>query len=62
MTAKQRVKRQLRSAFCCRLSDGSGYIVWPAREVGPRGGEMSAIGFGKTAAMAWKSALDCVLN
>ena len=62
MTPKKRTQRQLRCAFCVRLSDGSGYIVWPRKEVGPRGGEMAAIGFGKTAAQAWKSAMETVLN
>lgn len=62
LTLMQRTLRQVREAFCVKLSDGSGFIVWPRREVGPRGAEMFAIGFGTTAALAWKSAFETVTN
>jgi len=51
---KKRVLRMLPQAFCVRLDDGSGYIVWPGK-VQPRGFEQPACGYGKTARQAWAS-------
>jgi hypothetical protein len=48
------VKRWLPEAFCVRLADGSGYVVWPCR-MRPRGFEPTACGFGSTARAAWAS-------
>ena len=59
MTAKDRVKKRLPHSFCVRLDGGTGFIVWPRREVGSRGGEMAVIGFGKTASQAWQSVVKC---
>ena len=51
------VRRIYRDAYCCRLNDGSGYLVWPGK-CQPRGSEKSAIGFGTTAQLAWKQAWE----
>lgn len=51
---KTRVKRAAPNAFCVKLNDGSGYIVWPGR-VQPRGFEQGAIGLAATARAAWAS-------
>lgn len=48
------IRRSLPDAYCVRLNDGSGYIVWPGK-CKPRGFERPAIGFGKTAREAWES-------
>jgi len=48
------VRRVLPQAFCVRLNDGSGYIVWPCK-IQPRGYEPTACGYGKTARQAWAS-------
>lgn len=53
--AKYRVRIVLPESYCRRLTDGSGYIVWP-RGVQPRGCEECAIGFGVTANKAWSDA------
>ena len=42
-------------AYCVRLNDRSGYIVWPGK-VQPRGCERPAIGLGTTARSAWLDA------
>lgn len=52
--SKRLVRRKLPDAFCVRLNDGSGFIVWPGR-VQPRGFERPAVGYGKTARKAWAS-------
>jgi hypothetical protein len=52
--SKIRVKRQIPDAFCVKLNDGTGYIVWPGR-CAPRGFEQPAVGLGKTARAAWAS-------
>ena len=46
-------------AYCVRLRDKTGYIVWPGKIQG-RGFERPAIGLGATAALAWKSALETI--
>jgi uncharacterized protein YbdZ (MbtH family) len=51
---KRSVKRIAKDAFCVRLNDRSGYVVWPGK-IQPRGFERSAIGYGKTARQAWAS-------
>lgn len=51
---KLKVIRSFPDAYCVRMNDGSGYIVWPGK-VQPRGFERCAIGFGKTARDAWAS-------
>ncbi len=51
---KAKVKKLVPDAFCVRLDDKSGYIVWPGK-IQPRGFERGAIGFGRTAAEAWDS-------
>jgi hypothetical protein len=53
-SAKTRVLKHLKDAFCVRLDNGSGYIVWPGKTQ-PRGCEQPAIGLGKSAQKAWKS-------
>lgn len=55
---KKRTLRKLKTAYCCKLNDGTGYIVWPERGCRPRGFELSAIGLGKTAPLAWQSAFQ----
>lgn len=52
--SKAKVLRVLPDAFCVRLNDRSGYIVWPGK-IQTRGFERAAIGLGKTARLAWKS-------
>lgn len=51
---KRLVRRALPDAYCVRLNDGSGYLVWPGK-IQPRGFEQPACGYGKTARQAWAS-------
>lgn len=51
---RNRVRLTFPNAYCVRLNNSSGYIVWPDK-IQPRGYERPAIGFGKTARMAWAS-------
>lgn len=53
-SVKSSVRKVLPESFCVRLSDGSGYIVWPTK-IRPRGSEPVACGFGRTARQAWES-------
>lgn len=48
------VLRIMPDAYCVRLDDKSGYIVWPGK-IQPRGYEQPACGYGKTAREAWAS-------
>jgi len=49
-----------RDAYCVKLNDGTGYIVWPQHRVPPRGQVMCAIGLGNSAQLAWKSAWQTI--
>ena len=51
---KKKVLKQFPGAYCRRLNDGTGYIIWPGK-IQPRGHEKCAIGIGVTAAKAWAS-------
>lgn len=53
-SARRRVLRAIPEAFCVRLNDGTGYIIWPGK-VQDRGFERPAIGYGVTARAAWAS-------
>lgn len=53
---KQLTLRVLPDAYCVRLKDGSGHIVWPG-PVQSRGTERLACGYGVTARQAWSSVL-----
>lgn len=57
---KATVLKKYPNSYCIRLSDGTGYIVWPQRRCPPLGQETVGIGFGKTARNAWKSALETI--
>ena len=52
--SKRKVKRRIPDAYCVRLHDKTGYIVWPGKTQS-RGFELPAIGLGKTARAAWAS-------
>lgn len=52
---KKNVKRVFPLAFCKRLSDCSGYIIWEGK-IKPRGFETPALGIGKNSVEAWKNA------
>ncbi len=54
LTVKAAVKQIEPDAYCVRLNDGTGYIVWPTRYK-PRW--RSAIGLGPTVTKAWAEAL-----
>lgn len=53
-SAKLVIRRSLPDAYCVRLMDNTGYIVWPGK-IQPRGFERPACGYGKTARQAWES-------
>lgn len=52
---KLKVLYEFPDAYCVKLIDGSGYLVWPSKTIGQRGFERPAIGFGKSAKQAWAS-------
>jgi hypothetical protein len=59
---KSKVLKHCKNAYCVKLLDGSGWLVWPERGCRPRGHELCAIGFGKTPALAWRNALSTIRN
>lgn len=52
--------KEFPEAYCVRLADGSGYIVWPRENVGDRCAEMCAIGVGRNADKAWQDAFGTI--
>jgi hypothetical protein len=54
-TFRRLVLRAFPQAYCRRLNDRTGYIVWPS-PVGPRGTVTAAIGIGRSAVTAWRNA------
>ena len=60
-SAKNKVIQLSPQAYCVKLADKSGYIVWPG-PVGPRGFVTSPIGLGKTPSKAWKQSLLAITH
>lgn len=60
MSYKTKIRKKFPDAYCVKLNDGSGYIVWPGK-VQPRGLELPAIGTGTTPRQAWVNAHTTVL-
>jgi hypothetical protein len=52
---KARVLAKIPKAFCVKLDNGTGYVVWNGEGCDPRGSMNPAIGLGKTARAAWGS-------
>jgi hypothetical protein len=57
--AKLKVRAKLPRAYCRKLGDGTGYIVWPDT-VQPRGFEQAALAVAGTANKAWEQALAVI--
>ena len=53
---KKKVLKRFPDAFCVRLDNRTGYIVWPGK-MQARGCEQAAIGLGKNARLAWASVI-----
>ena len=58
-SAKEKVLKKFHQAYCVKLADGTGYIVWPGK-IQPRGFERPAIGLGRTARAAWQCAQHAI--
>lgn len=58
VSVKRLALSMCKTAYCRKLKDGTGFIVWPGRMPGPRGEEKTAIGLGETPQQAWMSAVQ----